>query len=68
MKDNLGHVPRHDESAAGDPVVTGPGSSHVSVATAVRHAPFALQHNQIPKASPVRSGDPDGFAVLAQRI
>jgi ribonuclease E len=68
MKDNLGHVPRHDESAQGSPVFTGSSGSCVSVAPAIWHAPFALQHNQIPQASPVRSGDPIGFAVLAQRI
>jgi ribonuclease E len=67
MKDNLGHVPRHDESAAGGPVNTGPGRRFHSVAPAIRHAPFAQQHTQNPQASPVRSGEPNGFAVLAQR-
>ncbi len=67
MKDNLGHVPRHDESAAGGSANAGSGSRCFSVAEAIRHAPFALQHPQIPEASPVRSGEPVGFAVLAQR-
>ena len=66
-KDNPGHVPRHDESAAGGSAEATPGSRSVSVATATRHAPFALQHIQNPEASPVRSGDPIGHAVLAQR-
>jgi len=65
-EDNLGHDPRHDESATRGPANVRPGSKSVSVAPA-RHAPFAQQHTQIQQASPFRSGGPIGFAVLAQR-